>query len=718
MKYNRLFRWIVKNSRFNPKNLWIGFLVGFLLLGALLTASFVLRTSNVQALQHFSQVERLLEKQLRQLDIIFGLFAPGTERNDAAIVLKVQKELDEYTERQVALKNLVIQSAERNSRLLNSSVLDEIDETSRRFVTYVTRKIEQLQAQNHQETQLAASRANGQSYNADIYSAASRKWLEDRLIRSHERLVDSLETHENERLARASFVANSFYIASIVLLLVEAVLILLPAHVVSTWHFQRSTRQKMHLRHMMRKLQSRNQDIQNAYDRIGHDALHDLQTGLANRRYLNQKLADLAAQYQSPSEQQNSGDRLAILHFDLDNFKALNDNFGHKVGDLVLVEMAKRFTTYMHKGDFIARVGGDEFVVLSYQLAMADNPVETLNTICEHLKVPVELDNAIWDCNFSVGVDFIDLDKIGQHTNIGNILSNVDLALYQAKKRGGGGFEVFTEALKVAHIQKQQFLEEIEAGFENEEFVPFYQIQYDAKTREPVAAEALVRWAHPTRGLLTPDAFLDEALSAGYGRQINNMVLQAAHEDAKVWKRVPNCPISKVAVNLDANSLEDPNFIDMLEKLDISPDLIAFEITETVNINRDAKKEIDQVAALKELGFEIEIDDFGTGHASILALQYLKPNYLKIDREFVFPIVEDPNQLRLVQSIIELSRPFDVKVVAEGVETLAHADILERIGCDVLQGYAFCKPIPAVSVLARINHAAGEQEAEQIAKSI
>lgn len=721
-------------SLISPTNLWIGFVVGFSLLFGLLTASHFISQANVRTVDQHVEMSHIAARQTLLMHVIFQNLRQSRIKHDVSDLEQMSKALAEYQNNHKTLYQLIDASNELNSSATMRLVQGRQQEVARDFAIYARYKIDKIMGLSpgdvnikqiiddfkrmEVETEMvnalspehvhiiatsnfASSDPNSsntidklpQSYTHGRLTTAAT-WLEEQFVLRQQELEEALYNLQKQQAEKAHLFETGFYTAAVVLLLLEALFIFLPAHLISATYFKRSHTHRTRLENLTEALQSKNKQIQKANARIRHDVLHDAQTGLANRRYFKQELQRRANSTKGPRS-------VAVLHLDLDSFKKINDTLGHKAGDRLLEEFASRLLSVMRDEDFIARVGGDEFVVLSEWLAQESDPTPELSKIIDNLNQPIDIDSDRWDCRVSMGVDFVALSQDDKIIDISDFITNADIALYHVKDQGGGAFQIFNEQFKAAHLEKQALIDQIASGFEREEFVPFYQIQYDAKTRQPVGAEALVRWAHPTRGILEPRDFLDDAIAAGYGPAIDRRIMIAAVEEFKVWKRLPHCPISHVAVNLHASSLEDPDFINQIKKLEIDPAHLSFEITETVHVDQDAKQVIKNVEMLKAMGYDIEIDDFGTGHASILSLQYLKPDRLKIDREFVQPVIDNPDQLMLVQSIIDLSRPFNVQVVAEGVESAEHADILTNIGCDVLQGYALCEPIPSSSVLAR-----------------
>lgn len=425
--------------------------------------------------------------------------------------------------------------------------------------------------------------------------------------------------------------------------------------------------------------ESKNVELEAAKARIEHVALHDSLTGLPNRRYLDEMLA----------EGGTVDGRTALLHLDLDRFKHINDTLGHAAGDAMLMHASKVIKAEAGATDFVARIGGDEFVVVSH--GRDDDELAALaDRIIEEMRQPVDYQGH--QCRFGV--------TIGIAANSGvdakQVLINADLALYRAKSRGRNRYEFFNEELQSEIVRTKQTADEILGGLERNEFVAYYQPQFDAETLEIVGVEALSRWRHPRRGILAPDIFLNVAEELNVVSLIDRTVLEQALENFERWS-TDGLTIPRVSVNVSARRLEDKDLINGLRKLAIKQGTVSFELVESIFLDENDDLVAWNIEHIKELGIDIEIDDFGTGYASVVSLLKLQPRRLKIDRQLVTPIIGSGAQRRLVSSIIEIGKSLGIEVVAEGVETMEHARILKELGCDILQGYAFGRPMDAKS---------------------
>ena len=446
---------------------------------------------------------------------------------------------------------------------------------------------------------------------------------------------------------------------------------------------------KERLRAAKEQADAKNVELEQAKVRIEHNALHDPLTSLGNRRKLDDELTAIAAL----SETQDV--RVGILHIDLDRFKQINDTLGHAAGDALLVHASQVLRSSVRKGDLVARIGGDEFVVV-----VADTTDEAYlgalsRRIITLMQQPIEYEGHLCRFGVSIGIALAE----GRSIDTGKLFVNADIALYRAKALGRNRHEFFTEVLQAEIIANKRVADDILAGIENNEFVPYYQPQIDAGTLKLAGAEALIRWNHPREGLLTPDRFLKIAEDLNVMAVLDRIVLEKALLDCARWA-AQGLIMPKISVNVSARRLRDESLIDSLTGLSIQPGQIAFELVESIFLDESDDVVLSNLERIKALGIDIEIDDFGTGHTSIVSLLKLKPKRLKIDRQLVAPILYSHNEQALVRSIIEIGRSLGIEIVAEGVETMEHAEMLGLLGCDLLQGYAFAKPLSREAFLA------------------
>lgn len=428
---------------------------------------------------------------------------------------------------------------------------------------------------------------------------------------------------------------------------------------------------------------AKNVELEMAKSRIEHNALHDPLTSLANRRKLDQELDRISR------ESRDERQKFAILHLDLDRFKQINDTLGHAAGDAMLVHASNVLFRNVRQSDIVARIGGDEFVIVARGSGGQEEMAQLAGRIIAELRQPIDFEGFECRCGVSIGIAMAS----GLNLEARRILVNADMALYRAKAMGRNRHEFFTQNLQAEIISHKRTADELLAGIERQEFVTWYQPQFDANTTELTGVEALVRWQHPHHGILAPDRFLKIAEDLNVASVLDHIVLETVLRDKLRWAQM-GLHVPKVSVNVSSRRLHDEGLVEALAGLDIPPNQICFELVESIFLDEHEEIAATNLEQIKALGIDIEIDDFGTGHTSIVSLLKLKPKRLKIDRQLVMPILHSPQERALVRSIIEIARSLGVETVAEGVETMQHAALLRELGCDLLQGYAFARPLP------------------------
>ncbi|OWV85078.1 EAL domain-containing protein [Rhizobium sp. R693] len=426
---------------------------------------------------------------------------------------------------------------------------------------------------------------------------------------------------------------------------------------------------------------AKNIELELAKNRIEHNSLHDPLTALANRRKLDIALEKLTLDGRSERQ------KFAILHIDLDRFKEINDTLGHAAGDAMLIHASRVLSRNLRGDDLVARIGGDEFVILAHNASDADMSA-LAGRIIEQMRQPIDFEGFACRCGVSIGIALAN----GVHVDARKVLINADIALYRAKSQGRNRYEFFNHNLQADIINNKRLADEILAGIENGEFTAWYQPQFSARTMQLTGVEALVRWQHPSRGLLTPDKFLKIADEINVVQTLDRIVLDTALKDKMRWT-ARGISVPKISVNVSARRLHDETLAESLRGLQIRPGELSFELVESIFLDESEDVAAHNLDQIKALGIDIEIDDFGTGHTSIVSLLKLKPKRLKIDRQLVQPVMNSPQERALVSSIIDIARSLGVETVAEGVETASHAALLNELGCDLLQGYAFSRPL-------------------------
>ena len=429
----------------------------------------------------------------------------------------------------------------------------------------------------------------------------------------------------------------------------------------------------------------------NAEDEIRQLAFYDVLTRLPNRRLLMDRL-QTALSHSARTQQFG-----AILFMDMDRFKTINDTLGHDHGDLMLLEVAKRIQSCLREADTVARLGGDEFVVVLGELdtevdLATRKSAQVAEKIRSALAAPYQLNAHERYSSPSIGVCMY----LGNEICAEDLVKNADVAMYQAKDDGRNAVRFFDLGMQQSMEARALLDTELRACVLEQQLRLFYQVQVDQHQR-PVGAEALVRWLHPTHGLVPPAHFIALAEESTLIVDIGNWVIKTACQQLKTWARHPATQDLTMAINVSAQQFKLPQFVDLItaavHRHGINPALLKLELTESV-ILTDVSTVITKMQALKQLGVGLSLDDFGTGYSSLSYLKLLPLDQIKIDQSFVRDIEKDPNDAVMVRSIIELARNFKLGVIAEGVETLAQLDFLLVNGCREFQGYYFSKPVP------------------------
>lgn len=434
---------------------------------------------------------------------------------------------------------------------------------------------------------------------------------------------------------------------------------------------------------------AKNRELEQAKNSIEYNALHDPLTELGNRRKLDRELERLS------TGKTGRPRKVGVLHIDLDRFKQINDTLGHAAGDAMLIHASRILRSSVGPSDFVARIGGDEFVVVVSNAADSAYLTNLAERIIDEMRQPVDYNG--FPCRFGVSIGIA--AGSGKALDARKLLINADIALYKAKERGRNRHEFFTEALQAEIITTKRIADEIMEGIERDEFTAWYQPQIAAGTLELEGLEALVRWNHPQQGLLLPGSFLKVAEEMNIMAMLDRIVLERALKDSLKWAAA-GIRVPKISVNVSARRLRDESLVNSLKDLSFSPGQIAFELVESIFLDESDDIVTHNIEEIKKLGIDIEIDDFGTGHTSIVSLLKIKPKRLKIDRQLVSPIIASKHERALVRSIIDIARSLNIEVVAEGVETLQHAELLSALGCNLLQGFAFARPLPADEIIS------------------
>ncbi|AFO48128.1 putative bifunctional diguanylate cyclase/phosphodiesterase [Pseudomonas putida] len=423
-------------------------------------------------------------------------------------------------------------------------------------------------------------------------------------------------------------------------------------------------------------------------------ALHDTLTDLPNRTLLADRIEQAIAKV---AEQ---GGCFALMFIDLDGFKPVNDAFGHHIGDLLLKAVAARLRGHLHSQDTLARIGGDEFVLLvelQEPNDAMDVAVKQVNLVSRPFRV------AEHDLQLSASLGIVLYPGNGQDQH--ELLRNADAAMYHAKSAGKNGYSFFDVSMNSNARQQLQLLQDLRLALEQRQFRLHYQPKFDAQACQPIGAEALLRWEHPQQGLLLPDRFIGLAEKTGLIIPIGEWVLTEACRQMRQWLDQGHHGW-RMAVNLSAIQFCHAGLVDSvaraLQQNGLPANCLTLEITETTAMH-DADASLTVLQRLSDMGVDLSIDDFGTGYSSLMYLKRLPANELKIDRGFVRDLEQDSDDAAIVSAIVALGQALGLRIVAEGVETGKQQDFLTRLGCDSLQGYLLGQPVPAEQFMSKLQ---------------
>ena len=436
-----------------------------------------------------------------------------------------------------------------------------------------------------------------------------------------------------------------------------------------------------------RQLEQNIEHRKQAERRIRHLAYHDALTDLPNRTLLEDRLATALSQAHRKSRM------LALLYLDLDRFKRVNDTIGHALGDRVLQSVAERLSAIVREADTVARVGGDEFTILLPEVSRVQDAVDVANRVLEGLKEPLTIEGRDLHTTISMGVAIYPRDAEEAET----LLRNAAVAMYRTKERGGDNYQLYTAAMNGAVADPLALESELRRGLEREEFVLYYQPQVSIADWQIVGVEALIRWRHPEHGLVLPGSFIPMAEETGLIVSLGEWVLRTACAQAKAWQEAGLPPIC-MSVNISGRHFQLRSLVEVvgqvLREAALDPRSLQLEITESVAV-QDVDFTGSMMGNLREMGVQVAIDDFGSGHSSLNYLKRLPIDEVKIDQYFVRDVATDANDAAIVGSIVAMAHDLNLKVVAEGVETEQQLAFLHERGCDIAQGSLFSEPLPA-----------------------
>lgn len=432
--------------------------------------------------------------------------------------------------------------------------------------------------------------------------------------------------------------------------------------------------------------QSLEQKVAERTEHLAWQATHDPLTKLPNRALLSERLE------QAILRAQRNREMLAVIFIDLDGFKAINDNFGHQTGDYLLIEIARRFVSIIREPDTVARLGGDEFVILMH-IEKPDNLTAPLERIVQLINQPIITESAQLKVSPSIGVTIFPDDPSDSEA----LIRHADQAMYDAKQKGRNQVQFFNTEMDGLIHSELVLRQEIKVALESNQFVLFYQPQIHLDSGKVIGAEALIRWNHPHKGMIFPDEFIPAIEDSELMIELGRWVIQQACQQLQQWNK--QGLVLKISVNIACCHIQHPDFFKELVQFlksypGVKPEQIVLEITESAAI-KDFDIAKNMLQSCHDYNVRIALDDFGTGFSSLTYLRRLPISFIKIDKSFVIDMLNDPEDMAIVKGTIGLAESFDKLIIAEGIESDEHSDILKMMNCTYGQGYGISKPLSA-----------------------
>ena len=431
---------------------------------------------------------------------------------------------------------------------------------------------------------------------------------------------------------------------------------------------------------------ARTQGLEAANRQLRHLATHDVLTGLPNRVLLDDRIS------QALTHAHRDNTSFAVMLCDLDRFKLVNDSLGHGAGDHLLQQVARRLTEVIRDVDTVARLGGDEFVIVLSPGTTREDAAEVAQRIIEAMQPVVEIAGITIHTSPSIGIAFYPEDG----ATVEALVAHADAAMFAAKHRGRNNVQCYASGMEAGTHDKVRLESDLHVALARGEFELYYQPKVDTMSGTFYSAEALIRWRHPERGLVSPAAFIPLAEESGLIGPIGEWVLREACRQGRAWQ-LAGLPSLRIAVNVAAAQFRSGNLVETIRRAladaQFEPRLLEVELTESA-VMSDPEESIKTLEKLSEMGVLVSVDDFGTGYSSMSYLRRFPIDHLKIDRSFLSEITARSDDASIVGAIVSLAHNLRLKVIAEGVETTAQLDLLKTLGCDQYQGYQFSPPVP------------------------
>jgi diguanylate cyclase len=456
---------------------------------------------------------------------------------------------------------------------------------------------------------------------------------------------------------------------------------------VAKWRNERALRQQ--LDSLEQDVCDRTLSLESVNKQLRHLATHDALTSLPNRILLDDRMS------QCIEQAKRVGEGFAVCVLDLDRFKHVNDSLGHRAGDELLKQVARRLQSVVRGADTVARIGGDEFVMILGQARSPEDAERVGSKIIEEMQQPVRIGELDVHIAASIGVAFYP----GDGTTVETLYAHADAAMYCAKQRGGSVVECYSSSMNVATENRVRYEADLHRALSLQQFELHYQPKVSAVTKQMHSVEALIRWRHPVHGLVPPDQFIPLAEESGLIVSIGEWVLREACRQVRAWQD-RGLPVMRVAVNVSALQFRRLDLVETvgraLSDAGLDARYLEIELTETALMTHP-EESVEILERLSRMGVIVSVDDFGTGYSSMSYLRRFPIDKLKIDRSFINHLMTSADDASIVRAIISLAHGLRLKVIAEGVETAEQVACLQKLGCDQFQGFYFSRPVTAMA---------------------
>ncbi len=666
-----------------PQALWKRYILGFIFIFATISVSHWASLATITAAEDDAEVLSVSSRQRMLSQRIMFLMTEASHGHDAHIESSLEDALDVFEASHNALVSREDLSPELQALYFEKKPIS-LDAFSRRFV------------------QMVGIAASAQGEQAEELHEVLTRWGTHELLTSLATASDLFRQSSEARIKRLQIIQKATLISALTVLLIEAILIFLPAQLSVNRTIHRLERSKKRLKTSMKTLRAKNDELVAARRALMRAANHDALTGLFNRRAVYEHMSG------SGNSAQGGDFTRCILKLDLDLFKQVNDSLGHDAGDRVLVRVAKILQELTRPGDFVGRIGGDEFVIL------IDNPrdLKMIQDLAQRIVTavgkPIELDRIQTKIGASIGFTI----AASSDATPDQLLIEADLALYEAKRGGRSQVCAYSNALAEEIETRRILFNEINAALEEDQFEPYFQPQVYTETGEIYGCEVLARWRHPERGIVPPATFIAAAEEAGMIHQIDQIMVEKGLDALEVFMEL-GMNVPAISVNASPPTLRDPHLTDRLLQAvharHLPPSVLTVEVLESTLIENDDDVALLTIENLSEAGFSVVLDDFGTGYASMSNLSRLRLNGIKLDQSLVLPVPE-PRADSIISALVTLSSNLNMRVVAEGVETPAHFETVKRLGCDVVQGFGIGRPMPQQALIEWYNEYTAQQK--------